>query len=171
MKSSCVVQCAQRLGTNQVSAICGRNRMSCASTFTVALTLAFAALIGAPRPASADPAGKQTAYCYTNLPQGTGYKTDQPTYFSSVFQSENKNYRGLFPLYVTKKFGWSNPGPEGCSYGGDKAGVEKAYQDRVSQVKGAGKPGVETGWTFTASSAAEIAAMPTASPPAVAPRP
>jgi hypothetical protein len=145
--------------------------MSRVSTFRVPLALVFAALVGTPPPAGADPAGKQTAFCYTNLPQGTGYQPDQPTYFSSAFQSENENYRGLFPLYVTKKYGWRNPGPEGCSYGGDQAGVQKAYQDRVAQVKAAGKQVVETGWAFTASSAAEIAAMSAAPPPAVAARP
>ena len=144
--------------------------MSRVSTFMVPLALAFAVLVGVPPPAGADPAGKQTAFCYTNLPQGTGYQPDQPTYFSSVFQSENENYRGLFPLYVTKKYGWSYPGPEGCSYGGDQGGVEKAYLDRVAQLKAAGKQVVETGWAFTASSAAEIAAMPAALPPAVAAR-
>jgi hypothetical protein len=142
------------------------------STFGLRAALAVAALVVvAPRLVHADAAGKHTAYCYTNLPQATGYKPDQPTYFSAVFQSADEGYRGLFSLYLTKKYGWSYPGPEGCSYGGDAAGVQKSHDEREAQVKASGKAVVDTGWKYTSSSAAEIAAMPQAKPPAVAPRP
>jgi hypothetical protein len=122
------------------------------------LVLGLAGLVGS-LPIAADPAGKHTAFCYVNLPQSTGYKSEQPTYFSAAFQSDNEGYRGLFTQYVAKKFGWNNV-PEGCSYGGDAAGIEKAQHDYVARAKAAGATVVETGWTFGPSSAAEIAAMP-----------
>jgi hypothetical protein len=134
----------------------------------VALGLALAGL--GSLPLAADPSGKQSAFCYVNLPQSTGYRADQPTYFSAAFQADNERYRGLFTQYVAKKFGWNNV-PEGCSYGNDGGGVEKALQDRIAQAKAAGVTVVETGWVYGPNSAAEIAAMPQAPRPAVAARP